>query len=248
MLTHPTLDQLNQLGLFGMAKAFGEAETSAETAALTHLEWLALLLDREMTYRHDKKLAARLRYARLRQQVLVEDVDYRATRGLDRPLFQKLVTGDWIDAHDNLIVCGPTGVGKSWLACALGHKACRDNRSVLYQRVPKLFADLALARGDGRYARIVRALGGVQLLILDDWGLEPLDAQARHDLLEILEERYGRRSTIITSQLPVESWHEIIGDPTYADAILDRLVHNAHRIELAGESMRRTRGKKNKKA
>jgi hypothetical protein len=141
MLTHPTLDQLNQLGLFGMAKAFGEAETSAETAALTHLEWLALLLDREMTYRHDKKLAARLRYARLRQQVLVEDVDYRATRGLDRPLFQKLVAGDWIDAHDNLIVCGPTGVGKSWLACALAHQACRDDRSVLYQRIPKLFTD-----------------------------------------------------------------------------------------------------------
>jgi DNA replication protein DnaC len=164
MLTHPTLDQLNQLGLFGMAKAFGEAEASTEAAALTHPEWLALLLDREMTYRHDRKLAARLRYARLRQQALVEDVDYRAARGLDRPLFQKLVTGDWIDAHDNLAICGPTGVGKSWLACALGHKACRDNRSVLYQRVPKLFGDLALARGDGRYARLTRALGGVQLM------------------------------------------------------------------------------------
>src|SRR5882757_672596 len=248
MLTHPTLDQLNQLGLFGMAKAFGEAETSAETAALTHLEWLALLLDREMTYRHDKKLAARLRYARLRQQVLVEDVDYRATRGLDRALFQKLVTGDWIDAHDNLIVCGPTGVGKSWLACALGHKACRDDRSVLYQRLPKLFGDLALARGDGRYARLVRVLGNVQLLILDDWGLEPLDAQARHDLLEILEERYGRRSTIITSQLPVESWHAVIGDPTYADAILDRLVHNAQRLNLPGDSLRRTRSKSSNKS
>jgi DNA replication protein DnaC len=166
-----------------------------------------------------------------------------AARGLDRALFQKLVTGDWIDAHDSLIICGPTGVGKSWLACALGHKACRDNRSVLYQRVPKLFGDLALARGDGRYARIVRALGGVQLLILDDWGLEPLDAQARHDLLEILEERYGRRSTIITSQLPVESWHAVIGDPTYADAILDRLVHNAQRLNLSGDSLRRTRTK-----
>jgi DNA replication protein DnaC len=213
MLTHPTLDQLHQLGLLGMAKAFGEVETSGEAAALTHPEWLALLLDREMTYRHDKKLAARLRYARLRQQAAVEDVDYRAVRGLDRALFQKLAIGDWIDAHDNLIVCGPTGVGKSWLSCALGHKACRDNRSVLYQRVPKLFGELALARGDGRYARIVRALGGVQLLILDDWGLEPLDAQARHDLLEILEERYGRRSTIITSQLPVESWHAVIGEP-----------------------------------
>jgi DNA replication protein DnaC len=248
MLTHPTLDQLHQLGLFGMAKAFGEAETSDEAAALTHPEWLALLLDREMTYRHDKKLAARLRYARLRQHALVEDVDYRAVRGLDRALFQKLVIGDWIDAHDNLIICGPTGVGKSWLSCALGHKACRDNRSVLYQRVPKLFGELVLARGDGRYARLFRALGGVQLLILDDWGLEPLDAQARHDLLEILEERYGRRSTIVTSQLPVDSWHQIIGNPTYADAILDRLVHNAPRLNLTGDSLRRTRTKSPEKS
>jgi DNA replication protein DnaC len=243
MLTHPTLDQLHRLGLFGMAKAFGETETLNEAAALTHPEWLGLLLDREMTYRHDKKLTARLRYARLRQQAAIEDVDYRAARGLDRALFQKLVTGDWIDAHDNLIVCGPTGVGKSWLACALGHKACRDDRSVLYQRLPKLFGDLALARGDGRYARLVRVLGNVQLLILDDWGLQPLDAQARHDLLEILEDRYGRRSTIITSQLPVENWHAVIGNPTYADAILDRLVHNAQRLNLSGDSLRRTREK-----
>jgi DNA replication protein DnaC len=171
------------------------------------------------------------------------DVDYRAPRGLDRALFQKLTNGEWIDAHDNLILCGPTGVGKSWLGCALGHKACRDNRSVLYQRVPKLFAELALARGDGRYARILRGLTGVQLLILDDWGLEPLDAGARRDLYEILEERYGRRSTILTSQIPVDKWHAFIGDPTYADAILDRLVHNAHRIDLAGESLRRRRSR-----
>jgi DNA replication protein DnaC len=141
-------------------------------------------------------------------------------------------------------VAGLTGVGKSWLASALGHKACRDNRSVLYQRIPKLFADLTLARGDGRSARILRALGGVQLLILDDWGLEPLDAAARHDLLEILEERYGRRSTIVTSQIPVDKWHDLIGDPTYADAILDRIVHNAHRIDLAGHSLRRSRASK----
>src|SRR5258705_6886476 len=204
--------------------------------------------DREASWRQDKRLAARLRVAKLRQQACVEDVDYRNPRGLDRALFQKLAEGEWINAHDNLALIGPTGVGKSWLASALGHKACRDNRSVLYQRVPRLFEALALGRGDGRHPRLLRNLGRADLLILDDWGLEPLDAAARHDLLEILEERYGRRSTMITSQLPVDRWHEIIGDPTYADAILDRLVHNAHRIELAGESMRRTRGKQNQKA
>src|SRR6201999_2282677 len=194
MLTHPMLDQLGQLGLSGMAQAFAELEASDETAALTHADWLGLLVDREVTYRRDKRLAARLRYARLRHHAVVEDVDYRAPRGLDRALFHKLTGGEWIDAHDNLILCGPTGVGKSWLACALGHKAYRDNRSVL-------------------------------------------------DLYEILEERYGRRSTILTSQIPVEKWHEVIGDPTYADAILDRLVHNAHRINLDGESLRRIRPK-----
>src|ERR1700694_1796196 len=181
MLTHPTLDQLNQLGLFGRAKAFDEVAASDDAAALPHPDWLALLLDREMTYRHDRKLRARLRYARLRHQAAVEDVDYRTTRGLDRALFHKLAECSWIDAHDKLIICGPTGIGKSWLACALGHKACRDNRSVLYQRAPKLFSDLALARGDGRYARICRALFGVQLLVIDDFALQPIDAQARHE-------------------------------------------------------------------
>jgi len=241
LLTHPTIDQLHQLGLTGMARAFAELQANPQSAELSHAEWLGLLLDREATERYDRRLQARLRFARLRQHAVVEDVDYRAPRGLDRALFQKLANGEWIDAHDNLILCGPAGVGKSWLACALGHKACRDNRSVLYRRVPKLFADLALARGDGRYARILRSLAGVQLLILDDWGLEPLDAGARHDLYEILEERYGRRSTILTSQVPVDKWHAVIGDPTYADAILDRLVHNAHRVDLAGDSLRRRR-------
>jgi DNA replication protein DnaC len=241
VLSHPTLDQLHQLGLAGMAQAFAEIEADSEAAPLTHAEWLGLLLDREVSHRRDRRLTARLRYARLRHQASVEDVDYRAPRGLDRALFKKLAEGAWIDTHDNLILCGPTGIGKSWLAAALGHKACRDNRSVLYQRIPKLFADLALARGDGRYARLLRALAGVQLLILDDWGLQPLDAGARHDLLEILEERYGRRSTIVTSQIPIDKWHALIGDPTYADAILDRLVHNAHRIDLTGDSLRRRR-------
>src|SRR5258708_724174 len=241
VLTHPMLDQLAQLGLSGMAQAFAELEASGEGATLTHADWLGLLVDREITHRRDKRLTARLRYARLRHNAVVEDVDYRVHRCLDRALFHKLTAGEWIDAHDNLILCGPTGVGKSWLACALGHKACRDNRSVLYQRVPQLFADLALARGDGRHARIMRSLNGAQLLILDDWGLDPLHGGARRDLYEILEERYGRRSPILTSQAPVDKSHQVIADPTYADAILDRLVHNAHRIDLAGDSLRRLR-------
>ena len=243
MLKHPTLTQLHALGLHGMAKAFDELAANGQADGLDRLEWLTLLLDREASLRQDKRFTSRLRAARLRQQAAVEDVDYRSPRGLDRALFQKLAEGDWIKGHDNLVLVGPTGVGKSWLAAALGHKACRDNQSVLYQRVPRLFEDLALGRGDGRHPRLLKSLGRADLLILDDWGLEPLDAGARHDLLEILEERYGRRSTMITSQLPVDRWHDIIGDPTYADAILDRLIHNAHRIELSGESLRRGRGK-----
>src|SRR5271165_6978662 len=196
VLRHPTLDQLHALGLHGMAKAFADLADADEARDLAHADWLALLLDRETSWRRDKRLTARLRAARLRQQASVEDVDYRAARGLDRALFQKPSTGEWIDAHDNLVLVGPAGVGKSWLACAIGHRACRDNRSVLYHRWPKLCGDLVLARGDGRHPRLIRALGRADLLILDDFGLEPLDPGARHDLLEILEERYVRRSTI----------------------------------------------------
>ena len=239
MLTHPTLDQLRQLGLAGMARVFEELAASSNSAELSHAEWLGLLLDRELADRQDRRLRARLRYAKLRHQAAIEDVDYRTPRGLDRALFQKLALGGWIEQRRNLIIVGPTGVGKSWLACALGHRACRDNHSVLYQRIPRMFADLALARGDGRYPRLMRALGGVKLLILDDWGLEPLGAEQRHDLLEIVEERYDRGATLITSQIPVDRWHDLIGDPTLGDAILDRIVHNAQRIQLRGDSLRR---------
>ena len=253
MLTHPTLDQLQQLGLPGpvgfadippgdrsaMARAFAELEANPSTVGLSHAEWLALLLEREATDRYDRRLRSRLRYARLRHQAAVEDVNYRAARGLDRVLFQSLAGGRWIEEAQNLIIEGPTGVGKSWLACALGQKACRDNRSVLYQRLPKMFADLALARGDGRYPRLMRAIGGVKLLILDDWGLEALGPEQRRDMLEIVEERYGRGATLITSQIPVDRWHDLIGDPTLGDAILDRVIHNAHRLQLSGDSLRK---------
>ena len=229
MLNHPTIDQLHQLGLAGMARGFTELEANPQSAELSHAEWLGLLLDREATDRYERRLRARLRFARLRHQAVVEDVDYRAARGLDRTLFQALIGGRWIDEAQNLIIEGPAGVGKSWLACALGHKACRDNRSVLYQRIPRLFGDLALARGDGRYPRLMRALGG----------LEPLGPEQRHEMLEIVEDRYGRGATLITSQIPVDRWHDLIGEPTLADAILDRIIHNAHRLKLTGDSLRK---------
>jgi DNA replication protein DnaC len=239
LLVHPTLDQLHGLGLAGMAKAFADLIHDDQAAGLTHADWLALLLDRETVYRQDRRLGARLRHARLRHNAVPEDIDYRAGRGMDRALLKRLLEGAWIESRDNLLITGPTGVGKSWLACALGHKACRDNRSVLYVRVTKLFDDLALAHGDGSFGRRLKSLAAPDLLILDDWGLEPLGPQARHDLLEILEDRYARKSTLVTSQVPVADWHAIIGNATYADAILDRLVNNAHRLDLTGESMRR---------
>jgi len=243
MLAHPTQERLLALGLSGMATALEEQRRQPDIAALDFEERLALLLDRETMERENKRLRARLRLAALRQEAVVEDVDLRAARGLDRALFQKLVGGDWIERKQNLLVIGPTGVGKSWIACALGHKACRDNRSVAYHRVPRLLEALALARGDGRHGRLLKAIGRVQLLILDDWGLAPLSSEQRRDLLEIMDDRHGRGSTIVTSQVPLDHWHEVIGDPTIADAVLDRLVHNAHRLQLKGESLRKRAAK-----
>jgi len=240
MLKHPTHERLFALGLTGMAHAW-EEQQKQDLADLSFEDRLALLIDREMVERENKRTKARLRVATLRQPATPEDVDYRAARGLDRTTFVRLTSGEWIDQHQNLLITGPTGTGKTWLACALGHRACRDNRATLYQRVPRLLEALALARGDGRYARILKSLVRVQLLILDDWGLVPLTQDQRRDVLEIIDDRFGRASTIVTSQLPVDHWHSHIGDPTIADAVLDRLLHTAHRIELKGDSMRKLR-------
>ena len=244
MLTHPTYDRLIALGLAGMAKALDEQRRQPDIEALSFEERLGLLVDREAIERENKRLGSRLKFAGLRQTAIVEDVDMKAARGLDKALWSKLVAGDWIARRQNLAIIGKTGLGKSWLACALGHKACRDDRSVLYHRVPRLFDALALARGDGRHARLLKTLARVELLILDDWGLSSVTHDQARDLLEVIDDRHGRGSTIVTSQLPIEHWHELIPNPTIADAILDRLVHNAHRLVLNGKSMRDNATKK----
>jgi DNA replication protein DnaC len=239
MLTHPTRDRLVALGLTGMAKALDEQRDQRNVEGLTFEERLGLLVDREAAERESKRLVTRLKYANLRQDAAIEDLNTKAARGLDRTLFARLATGEWIARRQDLLITGKTGTGKSWLACALGHKACRDDRSVLYWRVPRLLDALALARGDGRHARLLKSLARVKLLILDDWGLATMTSQQGRDMLEIVDDRHGRASTIVTSQVPVDAWHDVIPDPTVADAILDRLVHTAHRLALKGESLRK---------
>jgi DNA replication protein DnaC len=244
MLTHPTLEQMQALGLKGMADAYRDLAEQGQTSELDREDWLALMLDREAATRADKRLANRLRQAKLRfPEACIEDIDFAAQRGLDRRAVLALGQGAWLQARENLIVTGQTGTGKTWLACAFGHQAARLDHSVLYVRMPRFFEDLAMARLDGRLPRLIDRLARVQLLILDDWGTHGLADRQRLDLLEICEERYRRRSTLIAAQVPVAKWHDLIGEATIADAILDRVIHNAHRISLKGESMRKTRAR-----
>src|ERR1700722_365368 len=247
MLIHPTVERLRSLGLAAMADTLIEMQNNPQAAEMPHADWLGLLIDREATFRDNRRLSRRLAAAKLRQTATIENIDYRSARGLDRALFQALATNQWVHEHNHLAIVGPTGTGKSWLACALGNKACRDGFSVLYKRASRLFADLAQARGEGRLSRLMTMLERTNLIIIDDWGPEPLAAEQRRDLLEIVDDRYDKGSLLITSQVPVAQWHDIIADPTLGDAILDRIIHNAHRIELKGDSLRR-RAEEKKKA
>ncbi|MET4028474.1 DNA replication protein DnaC [Marinobacter sp. MBR-99] len=243
MLKHPTLDKLHALKLTGMAAALADQSATPDITDLSFEERLGLLVDREMTERDNRRMTSRLRRAKLRHTAILEDLDYRHSRGLDKGLVQSLAGCQWVKEHLNVLITGPTGVGKTWLACALAHKACREGYTAQYVRLTRLLRELTIAKGDGQYAKLLTNLAKVDVLILDDWGLMKLSAENRRDLLEVLEDRHGRRSTIATSQLPIEEWHGVIGDATLADAILDRLVHNAYKINLRGESMRKQQSK-----
>ena len=238
MLNHPTLDKLLALKLTGMAKAFSEPMDLPESQTLRFEERLGLLVDREMTVRSDRRLTTRLRQAKLRLSASSEAIDSRHPRGLDKALMLRLASCQWVQERHNVLITGPTGIGKTWLACALGHKAGREGYPVLDLRWPRWLQELPMAKGDGRYPKLMASLATTALVILDDWGLAPFSDEHRRDVLELLEDRHGRGATIVTSQFPVDHWHDAIGDPTRADAILDRLLHNAYKITLRGDAMR----------
>lgn len=238
-LRQPNIERMLGLGLAGMAEALEEQRDIADIEQLGFDDRLAMLVEREAEHRDHRSYLGHLRQAQLRMRADIHDVDCRAGRGIARTTLTQLAAGDWIRQALNLIVEGQTGSGKTFLACALGHQACRQKYSVLYRRVPELVSELSRARDTGRHDRLMRRLAKVSLLILDDWGLQSFTAEGRRDLLEIVEQRYARKSIVVASQIPVERWPRLIGEPTIADAVLDRIVHNAYRIELTGESQRK---------
>jgi len=242
MLNQPMIEKLLAMRLHGMVEALKAQEQDYAVGELNFLERLALLVDQQWNWRENLALARRLKAAKLRGGACVEDIDYRAARGLDRTVLRALAKDSaWVRNHENIFVIGPCGVGKSFLASALAQKACRDGYSVLYLRAAALSRDLTLARADGSLRYFLTRLARIDVLIIDDWAMAPLSEAERRGVWEICEDRYQTRSTVLTSQLPVSRWHEQIGDPTIADGILDRLVHNAHRIEMRGDSMRKKR-------
>lgn len=242
MLNQQTLHKLYVMRLNGMADAFRQQLEQPDQGGLAFEERFGLLVDRQWSWKEDRALARRLRNSRMKTTASVEDIDYQTPRGLDRALLRSLAAeSEWVKQHLNIFLIGKTGIGKSWLAAALAHKACRDGYTVYYARAPQLFRELALAHADGSFGRLLRRLAQTDVLVIDDWAMAPLNETERRDFLEICDDRYQTRSTILTSQIPVAEWHAQIGDPTVADSILDRLVHNAHRIELDGESMRKKR-------
>jgi DNA replication protein DnaC len=248
MLLQPTIEKLMTMRLIGMAEALQTQEQDARAQELSFQERFALLVDQQFNWRQNEALVRRLQRAKLRG-ACVEDIDWRAARGLEKNLVRSLIQESaWVAKHEHLFVLGPTGVGKSFLAMALAQKACRDGYHALYTRASALFRDLALARADGSLRNLLVRLSRIDVLVVDDWAMAPLTETERRDFWEICEDRYQTRSLILTSQLPVAKWHEQIGDPTVADGILDRLVHNAHRLELRGESMRKNRPKTETKA
>jgi DNA replication protein DnaC len=239
MLIEPTFDRLRELGLTGMAQALAEQLGVPDVQSLSFEDRLALLLEREASERDNRRLRRLLQLAKLRLDASIEDIDFRSPRGLDKSVVLRLAGCDWIRNHQVVLIVGATGTGKSYLACALAQAACRHGLSTRYFRLSRLLDDLALARADGSYPKVLDRLARTHLLALDDYGMVPLNDAQRRDLLELLDDRYGQRATLLTSQLPLEHWHDVIGEPTFADAILDRLVHHAHRITLKGPSMRK---------
>jgi len=244
MLNEPTMEKLQTMKLYGMVDAFRAQLATSEFHQLSFEERFALVVDQQWLWKQNRAFERRLQLAKLKQKAVIEDINYQHPRGLDRKLFRTLASSEWVRQKLNIVFTGPTGVGKSWIGCALAQKACRDGFSVVHKKTSELFRELAIAQVDGSLGRMLVRLAQIDVLLLDDFAMAPLQDSERRDFLEVCDDRYQRRCLILTSQMPVSHWHQQIGDPTLADSILDRILHNAYRIELKGESLRKNLGRK----